>query len=135
MKPRLLLVRVPGMLLQPCFDLLNDDHRVLPAQDLVSNDTREHRGGMFQAEAGRGSAISVRSTRVAISDTVASYAISHEQGARKKHSDDVAARKGRAARNSRRVILVRAENGVEILLLTFTVSPQSILLRTSKVKI
>ena len=30
-------------------------------------------------------------------------------------SDDVAARKGRAARNSRRVILARAENGAAIL--------------------
>ncbi len=60
--------------------------------------------GMFQADAGRGNTASVRSTRDAISDTAASYAISHEQGARKKHSDDVAARKGRAARNSRRVI-------------------------------
>ena len=40
--------------------------------------------GMFQAEAGRGNTATVRSTRDAISDTVASYVISDEQGARKK---------------------------------------------------
>ena len=38
--------------------------------------------GMFQAEAGRGNTTRVRSTRAAINDTVASYAISNEQGAR-----------------------------------------------------
>jgi hypothetical protein len=38
---------------------------------------------MFQAEAGSGNAASVRSTRDAISDTAASYAISNEEGARK----------------------------------------------------
>src|SRR5882724_967312 len=43
--------------------------------------------GMFQAEAGRGNTPSVRSTRDATSDTVASYAISNEQGARKKVLD------------------------------------------------
>jgi hypothetical protein len=44
--------------------------------------------GMFQADAGRGNTASVRSTRDAISDTVASYAISDEQGARKKVLDN-----------------------------------------------
>jgi hypothetical protein len=44
--------------------------------------------GMFQAEAGTGNAASVRSIRDAISDTVASYAISDEQGARKKVLDN-----------------------------------------------
>jgi hypothetical protein len=44
--------------------------------------------GMFQAEAGRGNAASVRSTRDATNDTVASYAISDEQGARKKVLDN-----------------------------------------------
>ena len=44
--------------------------------------------GMFQAEAGRGNTASVRSTRDATSDTVASYAISDEQGARKKVLDN-----------------------------------------------
>jgi hypothetical protein len=44
--------------------------------------------GMFQAEAGRGNTASVRSTRAAIRDTVASYAISDEQGARKKVLDN-----------------------------------------------
>jgi hypothetical protein len=43
---------------------------------------------MFQAEAGTGNAASVRSIRDAISDTVASYAISDEQGARKKVLDN-----------------------------------------------
>ena len=43
---------------------------------------------MFQAEAGRGSAVSVRSTRNAISETVATYAISDEQGANKKILDN-----------------------------------------------
>ena len=44
--------------------------------------------GMFQAEAGRGNTASVRSTRDVISDTVASYAISDEQGARKNALDN-----------------------------------------------
>ena len=44
--------------------------------------------GMFQAEAGRGEAARVKSTRAATSDTVASYAISNEQEARKKVLDN-----------------------------------------------
>ena len=44
--------------------------------------------GMFQAEAGRGNTANERSTRDTISDTVASYAISDEQGARKKVLDN-----------------------------------------------
>jgi hypothetical protein len=44
--------------------------------------------GMFQAEAGGGNTASVRNTRDATSDTVASYAISDEQGARKKTLDN-----------------------------------------------
>src|SRR5258708_7526078 len=43
---------------------------------------------MFQAEAGRGNTASVRSTSDAISDTVATYAISDQQGARKKILDN-----------------------------------------------
>jgi hypothetical protein len=44
--------------------------------------------GMFHAEAGTGNTASVKSTRDAIMDTVASYAISDEQGARKKVLDN-----------------------------------------------
>jgi hypothetical protein len=44
--------------------------------------------GMFQAKAGRGSTTSVRSTRDAISDMAASYAISDEHGARKTALDN-----------------------------------------------
>jgi hypothetical protein len=44
--------------------------------------------GMFQAEAGRGKTASDRSRRYTIRDTVASYAISDEQGARKKALDN-----------------------------------------------
>jgi hypothetical protein len=44
--------------------------------------------GMFQAEAGRHNTASARSTRDATSDTVASYAISDEQGARKNALDN-----------------------------------------------
>jgi hypothetical protein len=44
--------------------------------------------GMFQADAGRGNTASARSTRDAISDTVASYAISDEHGARKNALDN-----------------------------------------------
>jgi hypothetical protein len=44
--------------------------------------------GMFQAKAERGNAASARSTRDTTSDTVASYAISDEQGARKKVLDN-----------------------------------------------
>jgi hypothetical protein len=43
---------------------------------------------MFQAEAGRGNTASVKSTRGTISDTVASYAISDEEGARKNALDN-----------------------------------------------
>ncbi len=44
--------------------------------------------GIFQAEAGRGNRGSVRTTREAMNDTVGSYAISDEQGARKKVLDN-----------------------------------------------
>jgi hypothetical protein len=44
--------------------------------------------GMFQAEAGRGSTASVRSTRDATSDMVPAYVISDEEGARKKVLDN-----------------------------------------------
>jgi len=44
--------------------------------------------GMFQAEAGRGNTANDRSTRDAISDMAASYAISDEHGARKKVLDN-----------------------------------------------
>ena len=44
--------------------------------------------GMFQAEAGRGSKANATSAREAISDTAASYAISGEQGERKKVLDN-----------------------------------------------
>jgi hypothetical protein len=44
--------------------------------------------GMFQAEAGKGNAASVRITRDETSDTAASYAIPDEQGARKKVLDN-----------------------------------------------
>jgi hypothetical protein len=43
---------------------------------------------MFQADAGRGNAASVRSARDTISDTVASYLIFDQQGARKKVLDN-----------------------------------------------
>jgi hypothetical protein len=43
---------------------------------------------MFHAEAGSGNTASVKSTRDAIRDTIASYAISDEQGARKKVLDN-----------------------------------------------
>jgi hypothetical protein len=43
---------------------------------------------MFQAEAGRDDTTIVRSTTDATRDTVASYAISDEQGARKKVLDN-----------------------------------------------
>jgi hypothetical protein len=58
--------------------------------------------GMFQAKAGRGNTTSVRSTRDAISDTVASYAISDEQGARKNALD-----------NRRRTAVNRADMGIK----------------------
>jgi hypothetical protein len=41
---------------------------------------------MFQAKAGSGNTASARSTRNATSDTVASYAISDEQGTKEKGS-------------------------------------------------
>jgi hypothetical protein len=44
--------------------------------------------GMFHAEAGRGNTASARSTKKVISDTVASYAITDEQGAKKKVLDN-----------------------------------------------
>jgi len=44
--------------------------------------------GIFQANAGRGNTANARSTRDAISDTAASYAISDEDGARKNALDN-----------------------------------------------
>ncbi len=55
---------------------------------LVNDDPGEHKAGDDPAEAGRGIIASVRSTRDAIKDTVASYAISGEQGARKNTLDN-----------------------------------------------
>ena len=50
-------------------------------EDLVRDDFRKHVAGDVPSRAGRGIA-SVRSIRDAISDMVASYAISDEEGAR-----------------------------------------------------
>jgi hypothetical protein len=44
--------------------------------------------GMFQAEAGSGNTASVRSTGTRLAARLASYAISDEQGARKKVLDN-----------------------------------------------
>ena len=44
--------------------------------------------GMFQAKAGSGNTASVRSTRDALTNTVATYAIADEQEARKKVLDN-----------------------------------------------
>src|SRR5262249_6418512 len=57
-------------------------------QDLIGDGHTELWPGMFQAEAGRGDTTSVRSTRDALSKTVASYAISDKQGARKNALDN-----------------------------------------------
>jgi hypothetical protein len=43
---------------------------------------------MFQARAGKGNAVSVRTTRDAMSDTVATYAINDKNGARKNALDN-----------------------------------------------
>jgi hypothetical protein len=75
------------MFLQHCFDLLDGRWVPLP-EDLIGDGRREHVTGMFQADAGRGNTASVISTRDTIRDTVASYAISGEQGARKKVLDN-----------------------------------------------
>jgi len=56
---------------------------ILLPQDLIGDGHTELWPGMFQAEAGRGDTASVRSTRDALSNTVASYAISNEQGEEK----------------------------------------------------
>jgi hypothetical protein len=86
-KPRLPLVCVPGMFLQHCFYLV-DGLGVFLVQYLVSNSSREHMGGNIPGRSGKGNTASVRSTRDATSDTVASYAISDEQGARKNALDN-----------------------------------------------
>jgi hypothetical protein len=70
------------MFLQQRLYLL-DGLRVLLQKDLIGDVCREHVAGMFQAEAGRATRQPVVSTRNAISDTFASYAISEEQGTRK----------------------------------------------------
>src|SRR5262249_8376854 len=57
-------------------------------EDLVSDDAGSIWPGIFHAEAGRSNRARVRSTRDASSDTVASNAISEEQGARKKVLDN-----------------------------------------------
>ena len=53
LKPRLPLVRVPGMFLQHCFYLL-DGLRVLLLKDLVSDDPREHMAGDVPGRSGKG---------------------------------------------------------------------------------
>src|SRR5262249_37798906 len=61
---------------------------ILLPQDLIGDGHTELWPGMFQAEAGRGDTASVRSTRDALSDTVASHAISDKQWARKNALDN-----------------------------------------------
>jgi hypothetical protein len=57
-------------------------------KDLVSDGCREHMAGDVPSGSGRGNTTTMRSTRDAISDTVASHAISDEQRARKKVLDN-----------------------------------------------
>jgi hypothetical protein len=87
LKPRLPLVRVPGMFFQHCLHLL-DGRRVLLLEDLVSNDPREHIAGDVPGRSGKGRYGKRENTRDASRDTVASYAISDEQRARKKALDN-----------------------------------------------
>jgi putative tryptophan/tyrosine transport system substrate-binding protein len=60
---------------------------------------------MFQAKAGSGNTASARSTRDAISDTIASYAISDEEGARKKGSGQPLMNRSKQARMARKTIV------------------------------
>jgi hypothetical protein len=53
LKPRLPLIRVPGMFLQHCFYVL-DGRRVLLPKDLVSNRSREHVTGDVPGQSGKG---------------------------------------------------------------------------------
>jgi ABC-type uncharacterized transport system substrate-binding protein len=62
--------------------------------------------GMFQAKAGRGNAASVRSTRDEIRDTVASYAISNERGARKNRSGQLIMNRSKQAGMAIKAIIV-----------------------------
>src|SRR5262249_59188481 len=61
---------------------------ILLPRDLIGDGHTELWPGMFQAEAGRGDTASGRSTRDALSNTVARYAISDKQGARKNALDN-----------------------------------------------
>ena len=61
---------------------------ILLPQDLIGDGHTELWPGMFQAKAARDNTVSARSTRNDVSDTVASYAISDESGARKKVLDN-----------------------------------------------
>ena len=61
---------------------------ILLPQDLIGDGHTELWPEMFQAEAGRGDTTSVRSTRDALSNTVATYDISDKQGARKNALDN-----------------------------------------------
>jgi hypothetical protein len=76
------------MVLQQCSYLL-DGRRILLPEDLISDDPGEHmvRGCSRPKREGVVTA-NVRSTRNAISDTVASYAISDAQGTRKNALDN-----------------------------------------------
>ena len=60
------------MFVQHCFHLL-EALRVLLLKDLVSEAANSMWPGMFQAKAGSGNTVSVRSTRDAISLFIASY--------------------------------------------------------------
>ena len=52
LKPRLPLVRVPGMFLQHCFYLL-DGRRIFLLKDLVGDDSREHVAGNVPSQSGK----------------------------------------------------------------------------------
>jgi hypothetical protein len=88
LKPRLPLVRVPGMFLQHGFSFLDTLGVILP-KDVVSDDPGEYVAGHVPSPK-RESAIrqARKSTRDEINDTGASYAISDERGAMKKVLDN-----------------------------------------------
>jgi len=67
---------------------VNCSLRTLLPKDLVSDGGGQHVAGYVPGQSGSGSTASVRSIRDATSDTVASYAISDEQGARKNALDN-----------------------------------------------
>jgi hypothetical protein len=101
----------PGGVFRPCLLFLGSFYGVLSRFEQTLTPDRPIAEesiwpGMFQAKAERGNTANVSSTRDAISDTVASYAISDEQGGKKKDSGQPAMNRSKQTGMGKKTIVI-----------------------------